>query len=146
MLGFRKPLCRKCQNSITFSYNTLINKSPHFGTSKYNFHKNNQYKNFQNKSKCIFYNQTGYKLYKCQTFIDCNHSQKSDFVNSKRLCKSCQGFNSFKNCYKYIKCNKLHHSLLHFEMQANTQNNYSNLNSNFSQNQMVKNTFTLKCF
>lgn len=115
----------------------MIKKSSHFSSSfssdknkhSSNFRANSQVDISKNNTTCIFCNQSGHKIYNCQKFIDCNYSQKSEFIRKKCLCRNCLGFHDQNECRslrKCLHCNKSHHSLLHYNSQNHSRNNQNN--------------------
>lgn len=111
---------------------TLFGAGKHIGNSHntniYEYNKN--YSDFswlQINSVCIFYNHIGHKIYRRHKSSNINHSQKSEFVNRKSLCKKCFGFREIDNYYSANKCwksNQSYHTLLHADSSSyiNSQN------------------------
>lgn len=75
-----------------------------------------------NNPACVMCNEE-HKLYQCKLFSSQSPQQRSEFIQSKRLCFNCLAPNhSVKLCRSTTscrRCGRRHHSLLHFERSQN---------------------------
>ncbi|XP_017893334.1 uncharacterized protein LOC108632952, partial [Ceratina calcarata] len=69
-----------------------------------------------------------HKLYACEKFVKLGQQEKYEFVKKERLCFNCLRKNHTTEkctCRSCKKCNRKHHTILHFERQSSTENSPS---------------------
>lgn len=94
-----------------------------------------------NQRSCIACNNERHSLTVCEIFLNMSQSNRSAFVNAKKLCRNCLAVNhtieecgSTKRCFK---CSGNHHTLLHkedYNREEKYQNPFGQPNMNYSQN------------
>lgn len=80
-----------------------------------------------NRMKCLACNVNSHSLLICESFLNMSLSNRSAFVNAKRICRNCLAVShTLPNCKSNktcLKCGRTHHTLLHRdESNANYRN------------------------
>lgn len=104
------------------------NKGGKLQHQNYNEKRNNL---INQRTNCVACKAESHSLLVCETFLNMPLSNKSAFVNAKRICRNCLAVShtlpdckSSKSCFK---CGRKHHTLLHREESSSSyinQNRY----------------------
>lgn len=88
-----------------------------------------------NYTNCVACNNAAHSLMICETFLNMSISNRSAFVNAKKLCRNClavghviKDCKSVKRCFK---CSRNHHTLLHrddFSQSSSQEPSYERKN------------------
>lgn len=129
LIEFLEKRFRTVENLELVGGLTSVNEVK-YQVNNINKNKSDQAKN--QRPNCLVCNNTSHSLMICETFLNMSLSNRSAFVNAKKLCKNClavghmiRDCKSKKRCFK---CNKEHHTLLHrddFERNGSTEPSHS---------------------
>lgn len=80
--------------------------------------------------KCKCCQKDSHYLFKCEKFKQLNTDAKVKVVKQNNHCYNCLGFHRVETCTstsRCQKCNKKHHTMLHFETRVNVARNVGNV-------------------
>lgn len=117
---FLKARCELLEQ-VDNSKATPSNHNTNCNNTNVNKFRGNNYKQsfiLTNQNNQCLNCQQDHTLARCPSFLNLSVKQRFDKTTELKVCRNCLSHSSFKKCnskFSCQKCNKRHHSLLHFE-------------------------------